>query len=310
MSTPPLVIVSCDAFRETWLPFMRLWDKFSGGRVQAVYLITESAFFPERPDVKVLHPRKEEYRGSADWMGMVASALKQIDSDYFFFSLDDFFLKGPLDWERIERYGRIAARDGCDTVTLGVHDTTRRGHPCNIPDSPELLAVDADSPYFLTTSPALWNRRSFLELIGSRHGSAWEFEFTAPQAVTQKLRQYMVDRNTMFLTPVWPYYCEFWAGVGVAPVLSDSAIAKGKWQKGMPAFLAHHGVSGIAFWKRGFHEYYPHPIAGTFMRKLGIRLHVVKELLVDVAIRPQLRSKAWRTLTERLHRAFRADGGR
>jgi hypothetical protein len=297
LSTHPLVIISCDAFRETWLPFMRLWDKFGGGRGQRVYLITESATFAERPDVSVLHPRANEYRGSSDWMGMVASGLRQVDSDYFYFTLDDFFLKGPIDWARIDGYVELALRDGCDTVTLGVHDTSRRGRDFGVAG---LREVEPSSPYWLTTSPALWKRESMLALLDQRHGSAWEFEYSRREDLRLQLKQYMVDRQSMFLSPVWPYYAEFFAGVDSTPVLSDSAIAKGKWQRGMPAFLAHHGIDGIAFWKRGFNAYYPHVLAGT----PAVRLKILLELLTDIAIRPQLRGKAWGALVARANRAL------
>jgi hypothetical protein len=297
LSNHPLVIISCDAFRETWPPFMRLWDKFGGGRGQQVFLITESASFAARPDVKVVHPRAAEYQGSSDWIGMVASGLRQIDAEYLYFTLDDFFLKGPIDWARIDSYARVAVRNGCDTVTLGVHDTTRRGRDVGLG---ELLEVEATSPYWLTTSPALWKRSSLLSVLGNRHGSAWQFEYSRREDLGLELRQYMVDRKSMFLTPVWPYYAEFWAGVDTTPVLSDSAIAKGKWQRGMPAFLAHHGIDGVAFWKRGFHAYYPPALAGAPL----IRLKILFELLTDIAIRPQLRGKAWAALVARANRAL------
>lgn len=295
MSDHPLVIISCDAFCETWLPFMRLWDKF-GGPCRTIYLITETATFAERPDVTVIHPPVSEYQGSSDWLGMVASGLRQIDAEYFFFTLDDFFLKAPLDWTRIDGYVRAAIRDNCDTVTFGVHDTTRIGRDVG---SAELLEVDPASPYWLTTSPALWKRTSMLALLQDRHGSAWQFEYSRREDLAIAVKQYMVDRKSMFLTPVWPYYAEFWAGVDAAPVLSDSAIAKGKWQQGIPAFLAHHGIHGIAFWKRGFHVYYPQSLVG----RLTTRARILLDLFTDIAIRPQLRRRAWLTLTDRVRRA-------
>lgn len=274
---------------------MRLWDKY-GGAGRRIFLITESAAFVERPDVTMVHPLANEYRGSSDWLGMVSSGLRQIDADYFYFTLDDFFLKAPIDWERIDGYVRIAQSNGCDTLTLGVHDTTRRGSDIGVPG---LLEVDRSSPYWLTTSPALWKRASMLALLDNRHGSAWQFEYSRREDLPIDVKQYMVERKSMFLTPVWPYYAEFWAGVDAAPVLSDSAIAKGKWQLGIPAFLAHHGIHCIAFWKRGFHAYYPQSLVG----KASTRLRILLDLVTDIAIRPQLRRKAWSTLTQRFRRA-------
>lgn len=277
---------------------MHLWDKFGGGRIRQIFLVTESKSFPERRDVQVIHPKPGEYRGSRDWMGMVASALRQVESEYFFFTLDDFFLKGPLDWPTIDKFVDIMIRNEGDTLALGVHDTTRRGCEIGVPG---LLEVDPETPYWLTTSPGLWKRRSMLAVLEGRSGSAWEFEFSRREDLPLVLRQYMVDRRSMFLTPVWPYYAEFWAGVDAVPVLSDSAIAKGKWQRGIPAFFAHHGIRGVSFWKRGFHDYYPHSLAGS----PSIRARILLELATDMAIRPSLRRKAWSTLKERIQRAFR-----
>jgi hypothetical protein len=303
MSDWPLVIISCDAFRDTWLPHLQLWDKYGGGK-RREYLVTESERFAARPDVTVVHPVASEYRGSSDWMGLVASAIRQIDAPYLLFTLDDFFLKAPIDWPKIEHYAALALRDDCDTLTLGVHDTTRRGGRSI---APGLLEVDDTSPYWITTSPSLWKRAALLALLNERHGSAWEFEFTQPAALAFRLKQYMVDRQVSFLSPLWPYYAEFWAGVDAVPVLSDSAIAKGKWQKGMPQFLAHNGINGVQFWQRGFHSYRP-AIVGRPWRKLAARLGILWDLLVDIAIRPRLRRRAVAQLAERLGRGTRGPG--
>jgi hypothetical protein len=296
-----LVIVSCDAFRDTWLPFMLLWDKYGGSQKRRIFLITETAVFPERSDVTVIHPIAAQYDSSGDWIGMVRSGLQQIDTDYFFFTLDDFFLKAPIDWMKVEQYVPLAIRDNCDSLTLGLHDTTRRGNDIGIPG---LFEVDAGSPYWLTTSPALWRKSSLLSILGARHGSAWEFEFTPREAVAFGVKQYMVDRGSFFFAPIWPYYAEFFTGFDAAPVLSDSAVAKGKWQKGIPGFLAYNGIHGIAFWKRGFHAYSPDLVLGGRFNKLAIRSRILWDLLVDVCIRPQLRGRAWATFTARFRRAI------
>lgn len=300
MSNWPVVIMSCDAFSDTWLPHLRLWDKY-GGASGPIYLITENASFAARPDVTVIHPVDGEYQGSRDWMGMLRSCLRQIDAEYFLFTLDDFFLKAPIDWARIERYAAVALEAGCDTLTLGAHDTTRRGMDIGIP---ELLEADPTSPYWITTSPALWRRLSLLAILGERSGTAWEFEFTKPSDLSFAIKQYMVDRRFIFFAPVWPYYAEFWAGVDATPMLSDSAIAKGKWQRGLPLFLAHNDIEGIAYWRRGFHAH-SNPIVGSWSRKLVTRLRILSALVTDVLIRPKLRTKALATLTERVRRALR-----
>jgi hypothetical protein len=297
------VIISCDAFRDTWLPHLRLWDKYGGGR-RRVFLLTETQSFGERPDVVVIHPRAEHYAGPSDWIGMLRSGLEQIDADYCLLVLDDFFLKAPVDWQRIDRYAAFAFERGCDTLTLGVHDTTRRG---NATEMPGVLEVDAASPYWITTSPAVWKRKSLLAILANRTGSAWEFEYTRAADMAVALKQYMVDRRTMSLTPVWPYYAEYWAGVDATPVLSDSAIAKGKWQQGIPYFLAYNGIDGVRFWPRGFHSH-PRPLVGGPVAKTWARMGILCELLVDAALRPKVRGRALATLAERCRRLFRRSG--
>jgi hypothetical protein len=296
----PLVIISCDAFRDTWLPHLLLWDKFGGER-RRVFLLTETMTFAERPDVAVVHPRPEQYAGPSDWIGMVRSGLEQIDAEHCLLVLDDFFLKASVDWRRIERYAAFALDRDCDTLTLGVHDTTRRGKATEIPD---LLEVDPASPYWITTSPAIWKRASLLAILANRVGSAWDFEFTRRTDLPFSLKQYMVDRRTMALTPVWPYYAEYWAGVEATPLLSDSAIAKGKWQPGIPYFLAHNGIGGVRFWRRGFHSL-PRPLVGGPIAKTWARVGMLFDLLLDVAFRPKVRGRAIATLSERARRLLR-----
>jgi hypothetical protein len=215
--------------------------------------------------------------------------------------LDDFFLKAPIDWQRIERYATFALERGCDTLTLGVHDTTRRGTPTDMPD---LLEVDTSSPYWITTSPAIWKRRSLLRLLADRVGSAWDFEITRASEVSFPLKQYMVDRRTMVLTPVWPYYAEYWAGVEATPVLSDSAIAKGRWQQGIPYFLMYNGVTDVRYWPRGFHSH-PRPLLGGPFAKTWARMGLLVGLLFDAAFRPKVRARAIAALRERLFRLLR-----
>ena len=78
-------------------PFFRLLQINWENCPQKVYLITETETYSDPYfDVTVLH------HNSPIWSDRIIHTVKSIDSDYFWFFLEDFFLEKKVDTEIID----------------------------------------------------------------------------------------------------------------------------------------------------------------------------------------------------------------
>lgn len=97
MSDYPIVVSSCDLYKDAWNPFFRLLQINWENCPKKVYLITETENYSDPYfDVTVLH------HNSPIWSNRVINTIKNIESEYFWFFLEDFFLEERVNTEIID----------------------------------------------------------------------------------------------------------------------------------------------------------------------------------------------------------------
>lgn len=95
---PAILVSSCDLYKDAWNPFFRLLEANWKNPPHKIYLVTESEEYKDCTfDVKCIHS------SSPIWSNRIIDALKQIDDEYIWFFLEDFFLEEETNEEIINK---------------------------------------------------------------------------------------------------------------------------------------------------------------------------------------------------------------
>lgn len=168
-----LLVSSCDKYEDMWIPFFKLlrhyWPSFN----KDIYLCTERKKFEFSP-FNIKCPLSEQAKLYTSWSEMLEVVLKNMDTDYVLFMLDDFWLQDYVKPEIIDK--SISYLDENDDI----------GFICLIPQSKgnldceynELYEKKKNQSYRITTQAGLWRKKYLIKLLRS-HESAWFFETRA-----------------------------------------------------------------------------------------------------------------------------------
>jgi len=196
-----ILIPSCDAYNDVWPAFFHFFFKFWPDCPFPVYLITEKIIYPDER-VKTIALGKD-----FGWANNVTQALKQINTPYFVYFLEDVFLLKPVETERILKLLEIAKRDSISCLRL---------YPSPGPDAPyekekELGVIAQNAPYRVSTMTAIWNTAAFLRVLRPNE-NAWQMELDGTKRAAHMNELYVsVYRNS----PAIDYYA--------------TAIKRGRW---------------------------------------------------------------------------------
>lgn len=165
-----MLVLSCDAYSDLWDDFFNLRDKFWPDCEYKWYVVTESKSY-ERKDVEVIKCGKE-----MDWAGRFRYAVQTVATPYIGLYLEDFFIKAPIDNNRIKGLVAFMHNNSVDYIDLGnvFH------HKINQPEkkyfSDHLVIIDKHLRYGIDTAASLWDSNYLLEKLGSGDYNAWKFE--------------------------------------------------------------------------------------------------------------------------------------
>jgi hypothetical protein len=207
----PVLVVSCDRYRDLWRPFFELfWQRWPDCR-GPVYL---GSNFEDYDD-----PRVDTLRVGTDvnWAAGVTSMLDRIRAEYVIVMLEDFLLMQTVDNTRIERLAEIAAAErlGCLRLYSIFPPETA------VAQYPELGSFAPGEKWRITAQAAIWRVETLRRLLVPGF-TAWDFELVGSQ-----MSDYMPDR-------IW--------GVMRPALVYDQAVEKGKWR---PQGLAICDAAGV-----------------------------------------------------------------
>lgn len=88
-----ILVLSCDKYEPCWKPFFTLLEKYYPGHPKT-FLVTETKTCPYCETINI---------NSDKWGIRFKGALNQLTDDDVLVMLDDFFIRGPVDAERISK---------------------------------------------------------------------------------------------------------------------------------------------------------------------------------------------------------------
>jgi hypothetical protein len=160
-----LLIPSCDAYADLWLPFMTLFWRRWPDCPFPVYLGSNQQTF-EHPRVTTI------YAGHGhNWTNRVREQLATLDTSYVLLMLEDFFLRRPVNTVQVV---------SCFEALLKLQGTmlrlTRRPSPdLPVASFPLIGQIKPGAPYRVSTQATIWHRQTLLNLM--REGETiWQFE--------------------------------------------------------------------------------------------------------------------------------------
>ncbi len=229
-----MLVNSCDKYADTWFPFFKILTDRWKNIPYPIVLNTESrqfsfdglditcfSFYPEGKNVP--------------WGRRLKRTLKAIDSEYILFMLDDFYLLGDVDADRIEQCMKWMDEDH-NIAVFCFWDTPGQ----NIQDGkyPGFEKRPQNGEYRLNCQAAVWRREHLIRYIRD-HENPWEWELLGSVRSSRYQQEfYSLIEGTPLVIP-YDYRRE---GYGVV---------RGKWTPSIVELFEKHEIQ-CDFSKRGF----------------------------------------------------------
>lgn len=234
-----LVVSSCDKYSTAWKPYFELLKRFWPDHPTKIYLISESRQYKDNS----LNVMTFNYPSECTWSERLYRTLNSIETEYIIFSLEDFFLLGPVNQQTIRK-----CIDWMDKDNRIAECRLSAWHAVNLSekwsDDSSFRIAGPDVPFRLDTQVAIWRRTDLMSFI-DRKESPWEFEGWGTERIknTEKifLWHYQEDSADISQMP-FPYLINQQLGYG---------IAWGHWLWNNKSWFRKCGINGVQYWRLG-----------------------------------------------------------
>ena len=155
-----MIVLSCDKYEPCWKPFFTLLEKYYPHHPE-VYLITETKGCPYCKTINV---------NSNVWTERFREGLKQIEDGEVLVMLDDFFIRQPVDEERIKQVERLL-KELDDVACFNFEINYRKSLDYSSDWSIQLN----NQVYLNSCQPSIWNRKILIDrLQQNQNAQDWE----------------------------------------------------------------------------------------------------------------------------------------
>lgn len=228
MNKYSILINTCDKFEDCWMPFFKLFSIYWSSYKENIYLNTEHKEFSYN-NLKIISLQTAERNQSKrkiTWSESLIRALNKIPDDVILYMQDDYFLKGNVRHDLVEKYAMIMQEH---KEIHCIHLTDQAVIPDSNPSLYEgLYPVINKQRYLVSCQAALWRKEVLLSYLRS-YESAWDFEeFGSERGAILKHNFYVVDNK-------WIRIDHF----EIIPYIF-TGIIQGRWsEKVVPLFQRH-----------------------------------------------------------------------
>lgn len=236
-SETAVVMVSCSAYSQVWMPFFTLFRRYWPDCPYPVYFLTdvEHHGIPDAPwmtDCIGTYAAGKSpifaYTEPDDlgWCANFVRLMRFVREKHIIMFQEDFLLRAPVDTPVVRRLARYARENDIGCLRL---------MPCPGPDrewrrGAFLGEIAADANYRVSFQLAIWNRELIID-CAARAGSPWLMEQRGSELTRAQEKPFLsVHRESYDVpgSPV-PYFI--------------TAITRGKWEKGALELLRREKIS-------------------------------------------------------------------
>ena len=212
-----ILVVSCDKYADCWTPFSDCMRKFWPDCPYPVYLCTESG----EPEAGTVYSRAL-HSPNPSWTGRLREVCAQIQEEYIFITLEDHWLAGKIDQEKIVadvtllRQHKEVGVVYLDYLTPTMPIWSKDGGYREIPTGTQ---------YRLAAGPSVW-RKEFLCIACAEDADAWNFE-----------------RVKSFSPETYSYTVLTCKDSQYQRIHPAGSVQRGKWQLCVRSFAAQNGLN-------------------------------------------------------------------
>ena len=238
-----VLVCSCDAYSDLWDPFFTLLNVYWPTRKFPIWLSTESKEYCNKEfPVQTIHPKG---RKNMPWSKRIKQVLQKIDSPYILLLLDDFFLKAPVNEQKVEEC--ILWMDQNKDIANFSFVPSLWEDICD-KEFPGFERRPCGGRYKVNCQAGLWRTSMLLKLMRACE-DPWELEWNAScRSDLYPWRFYAAEKPKP-----WVFDYDFSSGGG--------GVHRGKWTRGVERVFEKHAIA-VDFSIRGWDDS-PAPPFGT-----------------------------------------------
>jgi len=159
------VILSCDAYKDYWKYFFACAKKY-GLYDNNMYLVTETEQCKECETININSPI---------WTKRFREALSQLETSHLLVMLEDYFIRQPVDNDRISDCFKHMYFGLLDPIVWNFEKNYRDAYHKFCPDG---WARQKDRQVYLnSTQPSIWHRERLISRL-IKDQTPWEWELT------------------------------------------------------------------------------------------------------------------------------------
>ena len=236
MNDITILVNSCDAYSDLWLPFFTLLKKYWPGEIPPIILNTETKdFCLDGLNIRCVHcPNNPKgYYGKR-----LKYALRQIDSKYVLCLLDDFFLRREVDIKMIDQLLQYMEEN--ENISCFNFENVLHGKPSE--RYLGFISLPPIAQFRLNLQAAIWRKADF-ESYWKDRVDPWTWE-----SVSNKLT-YCTQKEFYFLEPGTQMPFDYGKKSGL-----NWGVVRGKWREDdVVPFFESEGIE-VDYSKRGFFD--------------------------------------------------------
>ena len=168
MKNMTMLILSCDKFSDLWDGHIKLLEQNWPNRDMKTYIVTDSPSNRSYLGIEILSAGTE-----VEWSDRLAYALKYVDTDYVFITLDDYFLIKKVDDQSIAALMEMMEKENIEYVRL--FPRPKRATREELTGYKNIYRVDTACDYSVNLYSGLW-KKDFIENCVRIPLNAWKFE--------------------------------------------------------------------------------------------------------------------------------------
>jgi hypothetical protein len=200
-----VLVVSCDSYRDVWIPFFTLFFRYWTDCPYPVFLGSNFEEYPDKRVISLAIGRDE------DWSANLHRMLEAIPVDGILLLQEDFLFDRPIDTERIDRCILYARNK--QAACLRLMPIPGPDSPCA--DQPDLGEIRKGAAYRVSLQAAWW-KKEHLAAVARDGESPWQFERLGSR------RSDSIDAPFLSLRE----------GIGFPLDYFTTAVVRGYWEPG------------------------------------------------------------------------------
>lgn len=185
-----MLIMSCDKFSDLWDGHVKLLEENWHERGIKTAIVTDAQSDKSYPNVEIISvgTRKE-------WSERLEFALKLLETEYVFITLDDYFLIDKVDNKSISDLVDIMKNENYDYIRL--FPRPKRATGKGLKNHKKVFDVDISCDYSVNLYSGIW-KKAFLRSTIREPKNAWQFEVSLPQCAREYGAKCLVSNRKDF----------------------------------------------------------------------------------------------------------------